>query len=137
MSSSGRRATDKGKKNEQDKSRRAERQERRESNDGLEGAVAAAAVTVKHANKIRTRGGVSASPPTNKETSAAGSPIKKHSVSSSTQAKRVRSSVSSERSDDGSQKSDDDEAAVTGAKLSTLVQAASRLKKRSNITTTV
>lgn len=136
MSSSGRRATDKGKKNEQDKSRRAERQERRESNDGLEGAVAAAAVTVKHANKIRTPG-VSASPPTNKETSAAGSPIKKHSVSSSTQAKRVRQSVSSERSDDGSQKSDDDEAAVTGAKLSTLVQAASRLKKRSNITTTV
>ena len=53
MSSSGRRVTDKGKKNEQDKSRRAERQERRESNDGLEGAVAAAAVTVKHANKIR------------------------------------------------------------------------------------
>ena len=136
MSSSGRRATDKGKKNEQDKSRRAERQERRESNDGLEGAVAAAAVTVKHANKIRTPD-VSASPPKNKETSAAGSPIKKHSVSSSTQAKRVRPSVSSERSDDGSQKSDDDEAAVTGAKLSTLVQAASKMKKRSNITTTV
>ena len=134
---SSRRDKDKLKKNVQDKSSRAERLDRRTSNNGLEGAVAAAAVTSRPANKLRTPS-VSASPPKNnlKGSSANSSPIKKRSSSSSAQAKRARPSVSSEHSsdEDGPQKLDEDEVTVTGANTTNLADAAAKLKKRSNIT---